>query len=158
MDGERTAAASAAGRTDEVMCKGRISRPASVTSPGRRDVTRTSRPLSRRVHETSKTPCYSLLQLRSLATGDRWSDTPSATTTPPLTRRRTSPGQLSASCITIITIIRRMWQLLTHWQHPTCRKMRYRQEVLQRPRLQERRRSTVPVSYTHLTLPTNREV
>ena len=103
MDGERKAAASAAGRTDEVMCKGRISRPASVTSPGRRDVTRTSRPLSRRVHETSKTPCYSLLQLRSLATGDRWSDTPSATT-PPLTRRRTSPGQLSASCITIIII------------------------------------------------------
>jgi len=29
---------------------------------------------------------------------------------------------------------RGMWQLLTHWQHPTCRKMCYRQEVPQRPR------------------------
>jgi len=38
---------------------------------------------------------------------------------------------------------RLMWRLLTHRQHPTCRKMRYRQEVLQRPRLRERRPSTV---------------
>ena len=38
---------------------------------------------------------------------------------------------------------RGMWWLLTHWQHPTCRKMRYRQEVLQRPRRRERRPSTV---------------
>ena len=36
-----------------------------------------------------------------------------------------------------------MGQLLTHWLHPTCRKMHYRQEVLQRPRLRERRPSTV---------------
>ena len=38
---------------------------------------------------------------------------------------------------------RGMWRLLTHWQHPTYRKMRYRQEVLQRPRRRERRPSTV---------------
>jgi len=36
-----------------------------------------------------------------------------------------------------------MWRLLTHWQHPMFRKMRYRQEVLQRPCLRERRPSTV---------------
>jgi len=38
---------------------------------------------------------------------------------------------------------RGMWRLLTHWQHPTCRKMRYRQEVLQWPCRRERRPSTV---------------
>jgi len=35
------------------------------------------------------------------------------------------------------------WRLLTHWQHSACRKMRFRQEVLQRPRLRERRPITV---------------
>ena len=33
--------------------------------------------------------------------------------------------------------------ITAQWQHPTCRKMRYRQKVLQRPRLRERRPSTV---------------
>ena len=36
-----------------------------------------------------------------------------------------------------------MWQLLTHWQNPTCRKMKYRQEMLQQPCIRERRQSTV---------------
>ena len=71
MDGEREAAAAATGRTDEVMrkaLKGRISRPASLTSPGRHDHS----VVGCMKRGTSKTPRYSLLQLRSrLVTGDR---------------------------------------------------------------------------------------